>query len=258
MACSRHNPSTMVDNIIKKSLGVLLIIVAHMVFIVCSTVQVTGILGANIMLQFTFKVSVTNDSHFAVYVGEGPKNEEKIAEYFKGRPNGITCFPFPKSYSAFCHFTNLTLNHSGYYWASLFSPSEGVPTESEKVHLKVREENKSITVTTEQPDIPVQDSGSYSQIISAVLLVSPGLIVAAALIWLIWCLVKNKDKQEQSPHQNSNPTIQETVEPPSQVPPSSLVYSVLDFPKRASAAVEMNSNDTEYAAVSYCTEKRGF
>lgn len=39
------------------------------------------------------------------------------------------------------------------------------------------------------------------------------------------------------------------------VPEPSLIYSVLDFPKRASAVLEINPDDTEYAAVSYLPDK---
>lgn len=45
--------------------------------------------------------------------------------------------------------------------------------------------------------------------------------------------------------------IQETVEVSMNGPEPSLIYSVLDFPKRASAVLDMNTDDTEYAAVSY-------
>lgn len=38
-----------------------------------------------------------------------------------------------------------------------------------------------------------------------------------------------------------------------EAPQPSVVYSVLDFPKRASAVLDSNVNDTEYAAVSYHT-----
>lgn len=49
--------------------------------------------------------------------------------------------------------------------------------------------------------------------------------------------------------------LQETIEFNSTSPPS-VIYSVLDFHKRPSAVLEMNPNDTEYAAVSYLSEKR--
>ena len=50
--------------------------------------------------------------------------------------------------------------------------------------------------------------------------------------------------------------MQETVDASVNVTPVTMVYSVLDFPKRSSAVSEVNSNDTEYAAVSYLPEKR--
>ncbi|KAI4828745.1 hypothetical protein KUCAC02_022821 [Chaenocephalus aceratus] len=88
----------------------------------------------------------------------------------------------------------------------------------------------------------------------AVLLVSSVVLLAAVLPLLIWCILKHKDKQPAPAQQSSNPTAQETVA--SIVPAPPLVYSVLDFPKRTSAVMEMNSSQTEYAAISYLPEKR--
>lgn len=51
-------------------------------------------------------------------------------------------------------------------------------------------------------------------------------------------------------------SLQETVQESAKVSESSLVYSVLDFPMRSSAVLEVNPSDTEYAAVSYLPEMR--
>ncbi|XP_034557049.1 uncharacterized protein LOC117825349 [Notolabrus celidotus] len=241
----------MVGIIIIKSLGAVLIVAAHMVFIACSTEQFTGTVGTNITLQFPFNMNVTDSSHFAVYVG--PKDKKKIAEYKKKLLPASIFVTYPKNHSVFCNLTNLTSNDSGHYWATLFVASGG-PKESKSVHLIVREENRSATGPPVQDDILIpknRGSSSSSHVITSILVVSPVVLMAVILTWLIWCLVRTKDKQEASPHQNSNPTIQETIDVSSQVPASSLVYSVLDFPKRESAVVEVQSSDTEYAAVSY-------
>ncbi|XP_060889833.1 uncharacterized protein LOC132966464 [Labrus mixtus] len=201
----------MVHNIITKSVGVFLIVAAHMVFIDCSRAQVKGILGSNITLQFTFNISITNDSHFAIYRNVLPDSQEKIAEYSHGQPKpGVHFNTYPRNGHVFYHIKNLSLSHGGPYWASFFMDSEGFPTESEKVLLIVLEEEKKSTVptgTTEQ-DESLKKGGGNSSIMTSVLVVSPVVLLAAVLTGLIWCLVRTKDKQDTSTHQNSNPTIQ--------------------------------------------------
>uniref|UniRef100_UPI0037E96B70 uncharacterized protein n=1 Tax=Semicossyphus pulcher TaxID=241346 RepID=UPI0037E96B70 len=243
----------MVDNTIAKPLGFFLIVTALMVFIECSGVEVTGILGTKVTLQFKFNISLNENSHFAVYLG--PENYRKIAEYKNGESYTEVVFDacFPKFASAFCNISNLSYNDSGHYWATLFVPSGQIPPNSERVQLIVREENRS-TASPMPVDIPTPDhsgNSSSTHTITAVLIVSPVVLLAVALCCLIWCLSRTKDKQEAPPYQTSNPTIQETIEASTHVPAPSLVYSVLDFPKRTSTVLEMNSNDTDYAAVRY-------
>lgn len=104
--------------------------------------EVTGILGTNITLQFTFDVNVTKQSHFAVYIGPYIE-KKKIAEYSQGKGGGIFDV-YPKNNSAFYHITNLKLNNRGSYWATVFMTS-GPVRESNMVMLIVREENISST-----------------------------------------------------------------------------------------------------------------
>ncbi|KAK5907100.1 hypothetical protein CesoFtcFv8_004984 [Champsocephalus esox] len=192
-----------------KPLGLVLILTAHMVFngFCCHTglsqKKITGSLGDNITLEFSFNFSVT----------------------------------------------------TGIYWASLYV--DGIPKKSIRKELDVRVENRS-TVTPKPTNITlIEDSGSAGMSFSpflAVLLVSSVVLLAAVLPLLIWCILKHKDKQPAPAQQSSNPTAQETVA--SIVPAPTLVYSVLDFPKRTSAVMEMNSSQTEYAAISYLPEKR--
>ncbi|XP_031163371.1 uncharacterized protein LOC116055497 [Sander lucioperca] len=242
----------MVDNIVSKPLGLVLIFIAHMVFNGTSRGEVTGILGNDTTLEFKFNISVTE--YFAVYT----TNHTKIAEYSKGKisSSGGDFDVNPKNTSVFFTITNLKLNHSRIYWVSLFTDS-GLIIESKKVQLIVREENRSSTVTPKPNDTTKnKDSGSPSHIGVTVLVVSPVVLLAAALPLLIWCLVKSNDKQQPPSQQSSNPTVQETVEASYNVPAPPLVYSVLDFPKRSSAVLEINPGDTEYAAVNYLPEKR--
>ncbi|XP_041646927.1 uncharacterized protein LOC121512028 isoform X2 [Cheilinus undulatus] len=222
----------------------------------CSRQTVTGILGKSITLQFTFNISVTDRDHFIINTGVGHSNKLKVAEYINGKPlTTDSISTHPKNGHVICRITNLKKTHRGLYWASLFKRS--IFIQSETVELIVREENNSSTAPTDAPakdDILTTTDRGISRsphIMMIVLVVSPVVLVAAALTWLIWSLIRAKDKKEQSPQQNSSPTIQETVEASNPVSAASVVYSVLDFPKRASAVVEINSSDTEYAAVSY-------
>ncbi|XP_034387032.1 uncharacterized protein LOC117729780 isoform X2 [Cyclopterus lumpus] len=213
----------MVDNIVSKPLGLVLIVTVHMVFNGPIPAEVTGSLGTNITFQFTFNTSVTK--HFAVYT----TNHTKIAEYSQGnrRKREGDFDVHPENNYVLCHITNLKLHHSGIYWATLFMDL-GLPIESNnKVQLIVREENRINTV-----------------------------LLAAVLPLLIWCLMRTKDKQPPHEQHSSNPTVQETVEASNNVPTPPLVYSVLDFPKRSAAVLEINPSGTEYSAVSYLSEKR--
>ncbi|XP_040896445.1 uncharacterized protein LOC121183439 isoform X2 [Toxotes jaculatrix] len=212
----------MVDNTITKSLGLVLIATAHMVFNGPSQAEVIGIIGSNITLHFIFNnTKIDCRSHFVVYMS----GYKKIAEYSNNpRCSGGGVDIYPGNSSVQYHITNLTKNHSDIYWASLFMDT-GIPPKSIKIKLIVQEENRRSTV-----------------------------LLVAVLPWLIWCLVRTKDKQQ--PQQNSNPTGQERVGESSCVSSPSLVYSVLDFPKRPPAVLEHSSNDTEYAAVSYLPENR--
>ncbi|XP_034738354.1 uncharacterized protein LOC117950997 [Etheostoma cragini] len=240
----------MVDNIVSKPLRLVLIFTAHMVFNDTSQAEVTRILGTNITLEFKFNTSVTKV--ISVY-----KNHNKIAGYSGGKisSNEGNFDIYLKNTSVFFCIANLTLNHSGIYSASLFMDLEPAKESNNQEQLIVREENKSSTVLSKQNDITTsKDSGSLSYIVT-VLVVSPVVLLAAALPLLIWCLVRTNDKQPPS-QQSSNPTVQETVEASYNVPEPPLIYSVLDFPKRPSAVLEIHPIDTEYAAVHYLPEKR--
>ncbi|KAK9519473.1 hypothetical protein VZT92_022201 [Zoarces viviparus] len=244
----------MVDNIVSKPLVLVLIVTAHMVFNDPIPAEVTRNLGTNITFQFTFNVSAM-EHIIAVYT----TNQTKIAEYFKGNILKNNVDVHPENNSAICHITNLKLHHSGIYWASLFLETGLAVESNNKVQLIVQEENTISTVPPMQNDITTIDSGStsvFSSRIVTVLVVSPVVLLAAVLPLLIWCLLRTKDKQPPPQQQRSNPTVQETVEASTNVPAPQLVYSVLDFPKRYPAVLEINPNDIVYADVSYLPEKR--
>lgn len=238
------------ENTITKPLGLVLIVTAHMVFNDPSHAEVIGIFGSNITLQFTFNVSIKN-SDIGIYT----TGEKKIDD-LKNRKSSFDIYP--QNNSVFYHITNLTLNHTNTYWASLLG---GIPRKSNEVKLIVEERNISSTapLPSTKPTVHVNESSSSFPTSNIIIIfaVLPVVLLATVLPWLICSLVRPKDKQQQqqSP-QSSTPTVQESVASSSSVSAPSVIYSVLDFPKRPPTVVEINPRDTEYAAVSYLTEKR--
>ncbi|XP_039454571.1 uncharacterized protein LOC120433087 [Oreochromis aureus] len=239
------------ENTITKPLGLVLIVTAHMVFNDPSHAEPIGIFGSNITLKFTFNVSITENSQIGIYT----TGEKKIDDFKSGKSSFDI---YPKNNSVFYHITNLTLNHTNTYWASLFG---GIPIKSNEVKLIVEERNISSTapLPSTEPTIHVNESSSSFPTSNIIIIfaVLPVVLLATVLPWLICSLVRPKDKQQQqqSP-QSSTPTVQESVASSSSVSAPSVIYSVLDFPKRPPTVVEINPRDTEYAAVSYLTEKR--
>uniref|UniRef100_G3P1A3 Immunoglobulin V-set domain-containing protein n=2 Tax=Gasterosteus aculeatus TaxID=69293 RepID=G3P1A3_GASAC len=248
----------MVDHIVLKPLGLVLIVTAQMVFNGPTTVQVTGNLGKNISFPFTFNISVTEK--LAVY----STNHTKVAEYLKGTTssNEGDFHLYPESTIVICHITNLKLHHSQIYWATLFMDS-GLAIESNKIQLIVRggnqHGNRNSTVPPMMNATAEIEGGNhilFPSYIVLVLVVSSVVLLAAVPPFLICCLLRTKDKQTTPQQQSSNATVQETLEASNYAPAPPLVYSVLDFPKRSSAVLELNPSDTEYAAVSYLPEQR--
>ncbi|KAF3835254.1 hypothetical protein F7725_027812 [Dissostichus mawsoni] len=228
----------MVNNIMSKPLGLVLILTAHMVFngfcfhTGLSQTQRTGILGGKITLEFPFNFTVTTG--FGIYKKKNSTEEgQKIAGYLHGK-KGRNLTVYPKNMSVCFEMTNLSLSQKGIYWASLYV--EGITEKSERIELDVQVENRS-TVTPKPNITLIEDSGSAGMSpFLTVLVVSSVVLLAAVLPLLIWCILRHKVA--------------------SIVPAPPLVYSVLDFPKRTSAVMEMNSSQTEYAAISYLPEKR--
>ncbi|XP_007541167.1 uncharacterized protein LOC103129877 [Poecilia formosa] len=244
----------MVENGFTKPLGLVLIVTAHMVFYDPSHADVIGIVGQNISLHFKFNKTITDKSHIIVY--KCPDKEIKISEY----PYYKNEFKiYPEDSSIHFHITNLSLNHSETYWAILVI--DLITTLSKnKVKLIVQEDNLTTTVPPETSTFTKTSSNGSSSFFSSqivtVIVVSPFLLLAALLPFLVICLPKTKDQTQEGPQRSSTPTTQETVEVSVSTTDQSLVYSVLDFPKRPSSAVELGSNETEYATVSYLPEKK--
>lgn len=101
---------------------------------------ITGILGSNITLEFTFSDPhvINHKTHLAVYI----KGQKKIAEC-KGCSGSSVLKADPNYNSVLYQITNLKQNDSDMYWAALFV--DNLIKESNKVQLDVREENKSST-----------------------------------------------------------------------------------------------------------------
>ncbi|XP_008404977.1 uncharacterized protein LOC103463424 [Poecilia reticulata] len=244
----------MVENGFAKPLGLVLIVTAHVVFYDPSHADVIGIVGQNISLHFKFNTTVTDKSHIAVY--KCLEKEIKISEY----PNYKNEFKIhPEDSSIQFHITNLSLNHSETYWAILVVDLIKTHSKNE-VKLIVQEDNLTTTVPPETSTFTKTTSNGSSSFFSSqivtVIVVSPFLLLAALLPFLVICLPKAKDQTQEGPQRSSTPTTQETVEVSISTTDQSLVYSVLDFPKRPSSAVELGSNETEYATVSYLPEKK--
>ncbi|XP_062252310.1 uncharacterized protein LOC133961256 isoform X2 [Platichthys flesus] len=241
----------MVDNIVRKPIGLVLLATALIVFSGPSQGKLNGTLGSSVTFRFEFNDAVINErSHLAVY----KKDHKKIAEHLGHKGNlGGGVFVFNQNHSVWYHIKKLKQNDSGFYWASLFVDSR--TRNSKEVQLCVQDGNRSVEVSPQPINITNAGSPGPLSLHLIPVLLAPVVLLAAALPLLIWFVVRTKEKQQQ-PQQNSNSTVQETVAGSSTGPPPSLIYSVLDFAKRPPAALDTKPNDTEYAAVSYLTEKR--
>ncbi|XP_016897063.1 uncharacterized protein LOC103395684 isoform X1 [Cynoglossus semilaevis] len=246
----------MADNVITKPLGLVLIATAHMVF-GPGGAEVIGTLGNNITLTFTFNETAINyNSHFAVYL-----NDRKIAEYTGHRRFMLgDVFDIYQNTSVRYHISKLYLNKSGSYRMTLFQDSTKLKESDNEVHLTVLRGNTSSTVGPLQENITTTTRSESSTFalptdMIFVLVISLFLLTVALFSLLIWCLVRVKARQQQYvPQQNSNTTTQDTINISNSPPQPPLVYSVLDFPKRP-AATSVNSDNTEYANISYVSEK---
>ncbi|XP_036067420.1 uncharacterized protein LOC112150336 isoform X2 [Oryzias melastigma] len=239
----------MICNFFIKLTGLVLIVTAHKVLNVASHTDVIGMLGKDVTLQFIFNCSecnITKNRYFGVYT----TGEHKISEY----PHCKCLNIYPKNYTVLYNIKNLTMNHSKIYWISLFDDHKP-PTLSNKVKLIIQEDNNTSVppVTTHSTTPPSHGSSSHVVIL---LVVTPVALFAVVLLFSICCLLRTRDRGDDSPQRLSNPTVQEVIEDYSTLPGPSVIYSVLDFPKRPPTVVEFDPNDTEYAHVSYTPDHR--
>lgn len=112
---------------------------------VSSHVDVTGILGDNVTLEFTFSPNITvkSNSHYAIYRHISGHEKHKIEEYKSGKEEDIFDV-YPKNNSVSWRIINLKVNDTGSYYVSLFHASVP-PKESNKVKLSVQQVNRSST-----------------------------------------------------------------------------------------------------------------
>ncbi|XP_054646913.1 uncharacterized protein LOC129189333 isoform X1 [Dunckerocampus dactyliophorus] len=238
----------MVEEIVTKRLGLVLMITTHMVISGPGQAEVTGIVSHNVTLQFTFNDAITAKSHFAVYT-TGP---QKMAECSprKGCSTGKRGFDlyFDNS-SVLCQITNLTQGHTGTYWATLFTEG-GQTRPSPSVHLIVQEENSHDTNSHEQENStttkyqPRESSPLFFGPIFAVLVVSLVVLLAATLPCFFWRCVRARDC---SAEENSQPATQV----PPAVPEPTFVYSVMDFPMRQATHLKEKPIGTYYCSIRY-------
>ncbi|XP_078141885.1 uncharacterized protein LOC144539799 [Centroberyx gerrardi] len=245
----------MVHYTASKPLGLVLIVTARMVFSGPSRTEVTGFLGDRIFLQFKVE-NMPNTSIISVGLY---KNTVKIHECPSHRncSGSHVCAFHKTTVSAFYCIGNLTLGDSGNYLATFFN-RRGIPTASNEISLIVRVPSTNSTVpptaanSTDTTAEEILSPTDFSSLFFSVLGLSAAVLMVALLSWLIWSFKRTKEQQQQDP----NPTVQGTAEASSRVPAAPLVYSVLDFPKRGQAGVEIQPRDTEYAAISYPTHSQ--
>ncbi|XP_078802725.1 uncharacterized protein LOC105353938 isoform X2 [Oryzias latipes] len=210
-------------------------------------------LDKDVTLQFKFnkrKCNITTNSKFGVYT----TGEKKISEYPHSK-----CFRInPGNNTVSYHITNLSMNHSNIYWISSFDDLLSRNC-SNRVKLIIKENNNTSVppVTTDHKEPPSSGSSSFfSSHVVMLLVVTPVALFAAVLPFSICCLLRTRDQGDDEPQRLSNPTMQEVIEDYSSLPGPSVIYSVLDFPKRPPTVVEFDPNDTEYAHVSYPPDQR--
>lgn len=87
------------------------------------------------MLNFTFSENLTGHRHFAIH--RNISGATKIAEYTEGKDGDIFDVFTKKKYVSW-KIPNLQLNHSGFYWASLFK-YQGPVIKSNVIQLSVTE-----------------------------------------------------------------------------------------------------------------------
>ncbi|XP_057697818.1 uncharacterized protein LOC130919270 isoform X1 [Corythoichthys intestinalis] len=221
---------------------IVLMISTHSVITGQSRAKITGILGDDITLQFTFNTSVSNSSHFAIYL-EGNKKAEYCPSKGCSREHGFHIYS--ENSHVFCLITNLTQGHSGTYWATLFP--EGTPTQrSSRVHLIIQEKsNNTVSGAQENKNTTKNQSSIFTTVIIAVIVVLLVVLLAGTLTWFFRCCVRAGGSKTQH---NSPPVRQVASLESHDTSEGALAYSVVNISKiRTDTQVESRPDETQYA-----------
>ncbi|KAL3977522.1 interferon regulatory factor 2-binding protein [Sarotherodon galilaeus] len=144
-----------------------------------SHAQVIGILGSNITLQFTFNVSITENSQIGIYTTGFKKIDD-----LKSRKSFFDIYP--RNNSVFYHITNLTLSHSNTYCAILFG---AIPIKSNEVQLFIEEKNTHSTATETPAEPPQYNSNAVITVIRVfAFITSLALVVGVCKIYHLKCI----------------------------------------------------------------------
>ncbi|KAM4629123.1 uncharacterized protein ACJ7VT_001502 [Polymixia lowei] len=248
----------MVDYIMSEPLRVVLIITAQMVFNGHSNAEkLIQTEGDNINLLFTFTdFNSTSVKSAGLYI-----NEDKIKDCLVNASCDDCAFNKTDVSVSYC-IKNVTLNNNGIYSVYLFMVNGDYLKHSDNKSLTVQKGNSNTVAPTADPATASTQGASgnsspaWPVALLVVLLGSTVLLAAVFFSWFIWGLMKNTDQQQQ------DTTKAETVEASNTVPACSLVYSVLDFPRRPQEGAEASQprgerrlSDTEYTAVTFTTQR---
>ncbi|KAM8889116.1 uncharacterized protein ACB058_007464 isoform 2-T2 [Synchiropus picturatus] len=222
-----------------------------------SGTEVTGILGSSITLQFHFSTTMMDVKSFTINVrdSQSVSGKKKIAECDVARRNcsGMEVNDiYIKDNSVFCQISHLTEHHSNIYWASYQLKAKRA-RESDGVHLSVLQQNSSTTDSPQQPEtgtsppITNKTTESHTNTIIYVAIGGVSAFLLAALVCVIWCLVRSKGRRRASL------TILEPAQAPPVTTTNEMPYSLLYFSNRTPSTLELNARMMEYATVQHHT-----
>ncbi|XP_062306931.1 uncharacterized protein LOC134011347 [Osmerus eperlanus] len=255
-------------NVILKSLLMLIFILQVRLDEPNLASKVTGTLGKDVKLNFTFKnISRENISSVTLYKGE--KSNTKISECFQegqsdcsqGRP---CIFNVASKEASFC-IQNLALEHSGVYWVTLF-PKKGGLLHSNKLSLHLDIENHTTVPpqsihTTEGP---TTSNINIFYIILAGLVVPIIVLISGLLVWFCWIQMLHSDPSQQNDLAAKSQMTEENSK--ATVAVHSVEYGILDFHSHHTGGEDANhrpdivirsTDSVEYAAITFQRPQQG-
>ncbi|XP_056132811.1 uncharacterized protein LOC130109866 [Lampris incognitus] len=251
----------MVDYTTSRPLALVLISTAHMVFTGLSLGEVrNGYQGSNITLEFRFQnISGTSIKSAGLYRNDTQKINECPLESMCSESH-VCVFNRHTTLAFYC-IANLTFEHNGNYWVTLFMKSSGAQkVQSNSISLIVHKQKRWSTVspptanTTESETTGKMPERAFPLHYLMLLGVLAIAILAGSLTWFIRRHRRNTEQR----HHDPNPTVQVREEASHPAPAMSPVYSVLDLPKRPQGVVDTSQqrvdvepSDTEYAVIAF-------